>query len=288
MSSHTVAVSSLAAASSFLFVPATRPERIIKALASGAHAVIVDLEDAVSMSDKFDARRHLETVLSALSASQRLRMLVRINASGTPWYADDLVVCARLTALGLGGVMLAKAESGTILAAAAETLGSGCALVPLVESVAGLDAIDAMARVPQVLRLAFGHLDFQVDAGLACDVEDTELVPVRLALVLASRRAGIPAPIDGVTVDTKNAVRLQQDAKRALRGGFGGKMCIHPNQVALVNAAFSPTVDELSRARRILAAFETAGGGVCTLDGHMIDAPVLKMARRTLASSVVI
>ena len=275
--------SPLAAACSFLFVPATRPERIGKALASGAEAVIVDLEDAVAPQNKPAGRQHLNDAFSTLDATQRARLLVRINAPGTAWHADDVATVARLSTLGLGGVMVSKAESPEALVAVAQAVEPACALVPLIESVAGLDAVDALARCSQVLRLAFGHLDFQADAGLACDAHEAELVPVRLAIVLASRRAGLAAAIDGVTVDTQDAARLQADAQRARRGGFGAKLCIHPAQAAVVNAAFKSTPAELDWARRVQAAFDAAGGGVFTLDGRMVDAPVLLLAQRTLA-----
>jgi citrate lyase subunit beta/citryl-CoA lyase len=165
----------------------------------------------------------------------------------------------------------------------AQAIGPGCALLPLIESVAGLDGADALAAAPQVVRLVFGNLDFQADAGLACDADEAELLPVRLALLLASRRADRVAPVDGVTVDTQDSARLQRDVARSRRGGFGAKLCIHPAQVALVNAAFAPSDAEIAWARRVLAAFEAAGGGVFKLDGRMVDAPVLRLAQRTLA-----
>jgi len=273
----------LSAARSFLFVPASRPERYAKALASGADAVIVDLEDAVAPDEKAAARDALVQAFAALDAAPRARLLVRVNAAGTPWHADDLTALRGLAAQGLGGVMLPKAESAAVLAKVAAAVGPGCALVPLVESVAGLDAVDALAASPRVLRLAFGHLDFQADAGLACEADETELVPVRLALVLASRRAGRAAPIDGVSPGTQDATRVAADAARGRRGGFGAKLCIHPAQVAAVNDAFAPGPAELDWARRVLAGFEAAGGGVFSLEGRMVDAPVLRLAQRTLA-----
>ena len=157
------------------------------------------------------------------------------------------------------------------------------ATVPLVESAEGVAALDTMARAPQVLRLAFGHLDFQADAGLACGVDESELVPVRLALVLASRRAALPAPVDGVSPGTQDTVQLASDAARGRRGGFGGKLCIHPAQVMVVNAAFTPSAAEIDWAQRVVTGFAAAGGGVFSLDGRMVDAPVLLLAQRTLA-----
>ena len=273
---------SLALARSFLFVPATRPERYAKALASGADAVIIDLEDAVAPADKTAARQLLAQAWPGLPAAQRGRVLVRLNASGTAWHDNDL---AMLGTLGVLGVVLPKAESSADLARVAAAVGPECALLPMIESVAGLDAIDVLARSPGVARLAFGNLDFQADAGMACGPDEPELMAVRLALVLASRRAALAAPVDGVTAGTQDAAQLQCDALRSRRGSFGGKLCIHPSQVAGVNAAFTPSPAEIDWARRVLAAFEAAGGGVFSLDGRMVDAPVLLLAQRTLAQS---
>ena len=275
-------MSELARARSFLFVPANRPERFVKALASGADAVIIDLEDAVPVADKAAARENLASVLIGFTAHERARLVLRINASGTLWHDEDLRALG--TAMpALAGVMLAKAETVESLLRVANAVGPTCALIPLVESVAGLDAADALALAPQVLRLAFGNLDFQADAGMACGPDEAELVPVRLALALASRRANRVAPVDGVTPGLQEYAQLEIDVQRSRRSGFGAKLCIHPSQVAIVNAAFAPTAGELDWAQRVLQAFELAGGGVFSLDGRMIDAPVLRLAQQTLA-----
>ena len=269
-------------ACSFLFVPATQPERLPKALASGADLVIADWEDAVAPADKERARTALADALTALPAPQRARLLVRINSEATPWFAADLQALAQLTAQGLAGAVVPKAERAQTLQAVARAAGPQAALVPLVESVAGLAAADALAAAPQVARLAFGHLDFQVDAGMACAEDEQELLPVRMALVLASRRAGLAAPIDGVTVDPRNPERMGRDAERARRMGFGGKLCIHPAQVPVLHAAFDPDEAAVTHAQRVRQALEQAGGGVCVLDGRMVDAPVLAQAEQTL------
>jgi citrate lyase subunit beta/citryl-CoA lyase len=271
---------SLALARSFLFVPATRPERFAKALASGADAVIIDLEDAVAPREKAQARQGLAQAWAGLSGAERARMLVRVNAGNTAWHGDDLDL---LVGLGAAGVVLPKAEHAAQLSHVAAVLGPACVLVPLIESVAGLDAADTLARCPQVLRLAFGNLDFQADAGLACGPDEAELTAVRLALLLASRRARLPSPIDGVTAGTQDTAQLARDLQRSRSGGFGAKLCIHPAQVAAVNAAFTPSAAEIDWARRVVAASEAAGGGVVSLDGRMVDAPVLRLAQRTLA-----
>ncbi|MET3494665.1 HpcH/HpaI aldolase/citrate lyase family protein [Variovorax boronicumulans] len=276
--------SPLTLARTFLFVPADRPERHARALATGTGGVIVDLEDAVAPERKVSAREGLAVSFAALPDAGRRRLLVRINASGTPWHDDDRTAVAALVAQGLiAGVVLPKAERADDLRLLAEAVGPDGLLVPLIESAVGLAAVYELAAAPQVLRLAFGNLDFQADVGLACDADEAELVPVRLALLLATRRAGLSAPIDGVTADWRNAQRLAADTARARRGGFGAKLCIHPDQVAPVHAALGPSTDELAWARRVIDAIRSAGGGVVSLDGRMVDAPVVRLAERLLA-----
>lgn len=275
--------SPLALARTFLFVPADRPERYARALAAGPGAVIIDLEDAVAPGSKVAARAALADGFAALDRADRGRTLVRVNAFATPWHEEDRALVAQLSAQGLGGVVFPKAENAADLGPMAEAVGTGGVLIPLIESARGLDAVDAIAALPRVLRLAFGHLDFQVDLGLSCGPDELELTSVRLALVLASRRADLALPIDGVTVDWKDGVRMQGDSSRARRGGFGAKLCIHPSQVAIVQAALGPTPDELAWAKRVVAAAEAAAGGVVNLDGRMVDMPVVLQARRLLA-----
>lgn len=272
----------VAFARSFLFVPGSRPERFAKALESGAGSVILDLEDAVPMEQKGAARDHLANRLPGFDKAQLARILVRINAVDTAWHSDDLRLLAEWTAQGLAGVMVPKSEAASVMNSAAATLGPDAILVPLVESLAGLDAIDLLARAPRVARLAFGHLDFQLDLGMRCSVDEAELGSARFALVAASRRARLPAPIDGVTTDTGNQERLLIDSQRARAIGFGGKLCIHPAQVAAVNETFSPSASEVEWARRVLAGAQANEGQAFTLDGRMVDLPVIRLAQDTL------
>lgn len=272
----------LAHATSWLFVPANRPERIAKALASGADAVIVDLEDAVAPQEKETARAALLAVFETLSLAQRQRVLVRINANVTSWFEGDVNALQKLVAQGAAGAMLPKAEDAPSIALLQAALGSQGVVVPIIESVWGLQRIDEIASAPNVLRLAFGHLDFQVDAGMSCGPDEAELIPVRLAVVLASRRAQLAAAIDGVTVNTQDAAVVRADAERAVRGGFGGKLCIHPMQVAQVNVAYTPNDAQYQSAIQILSASDAAGGGVCVVNGRMVDAPVIALAQKTM------
>ncbi|WP_029528107.1 HpcH/HpaI aldolase/citrate lyase family protein [Polaromonas glacialis] len=272
----------VARARSLLFVPASRPDRFPKALESGAGCVILDLEDAVAPDHKKSARDQLSERLVDMSPAQLARIVVRINAAGTPWHDDDLRLLRDWTAKGIAGVVVPKAETTEVLRAAAAALGPKAAIVALVESLAGLDAVDELASMEQVVRLAFGHLDFQLDLGMRCAAEEAELTCARFALVAASRRAQLPPPIDGVTTDTGNRERLLADVRRARAFGFGGKLCIHPAQVAPVNETFAPTLNEIEWARRVIQAAQVHSGEAFSLDGRMVDLPVIRLAEKTL------
>jgi citrate lyase subunit beta/citryl-CoA lyase len=256
---------------SLLFVPGARPERFDKALAAGASAVIVDLEDAVAPADKDAAR----AALAAWLRPER-PVIVRINGADTPWFGDDLALCGRP---GVAAVMCPKAERADTLATL--RAAGAPALLPLVESAAGLAALGALAAAPGVWRLVFGSIDLQLDLGLRDATED-ELLPFRLQLVLASRLAGIAAPIDGVSTALGDEQQLRDDVQRARRLGFAGKLCIHPRQVALVNRHLAPSADETAWAQRVLAAAGAAGGAAVAVDGKMVDKPVLLRAEAIL------
>lgn len=270
--------SSLQLARSFLFVPGHRPERFAKALASGADAVIVDFEDAVPLDAKAAARDALLAAWPALDVAQRARLLVRVNPAGTPWHAADLAAVAQLP--DLGAVMLPKAESAQQIEAVWRAAQRP--VLPLIESAEGVGQMDPIARAPGVLRLGLGHIDLQADLGMSCGPDEAELAPIRVALVVASRRAGLPAPVDGVTTATTDADVLARDAQRSRRFGLGAKLCIHPAQVAGVHQALVPTEAECDWARRVLAAEVEARGGAFSVDGKMVDPPVLLLARKIL------
>ncbi len=258
-------------ARSLLFVPASRPEHFDKALAAGADVVIVDLEDAVAPHEKERARAALAAWLDPARP-----VLVRINAVDTPWFGEDLALCAHP---GVAAVMLPKAEHIDDLA---RLRAAGAAqLVPLIESAAGMAALATIAAAPGVQRLAFGSIDLQVDLGMRDALED-ELLYFRSRLVLASRLAGLQAPVDGVSTSLDDAERLRVDVLRARRLGFGGKLCIHPRQVEGVNRHFAPSEAEQAWARRVLEAAAAAAGAAVALDGRMIDKPVILRAQAIL------
>jgi len=260
---------------SYLFVPGDRPERFDKALASGADAVILDLEDAVPVPAKEAAREAVLRWLSARTFAASPQIVVRINAVGTPQHAADVDACRH----GVHAVVLPKSERVDDLARLAQAL-PGVALLPLIETAVGFAAALELARAPAVQRLVFGSIDFQHDLGI--DGEGEELLFFRSQLVLYSRLALLAAPVDGVSIVLDDAALIHTEALRARRLGFGAKLCIHPKQITPVHAAFAPTAAQLDWARRVIAAADAAGGAAVALDGAMVDRPVILRAQALL------
>ncbi len=260
---------------SYLFVPGNRPERFAKALAAGADAVIVDLEDAVPTAEKDAARA---AVASWLSPARPV--LVRVNAVDTVHFRADLELCRHA---GVAGVVLPKAErldDPDLLAVTDATKP----LLPLIETAQGLWNAPAIARTAGVQRLLFGSIDFQGDLNIRGDDGD-QLLFFRSQLVWVSRVAGLGSPVDGVTTAINDAALVRADTLRARRLGFGGKLCIHPRQLAVVHAGFAPDAEELAWANRVLAAAAEADGAAVAVDGRMVDRPVVQRAEEILAEA---
>jgi citrate lyase subunit beta/citryl-CoA lyase len=254
---------------SYLFVPGNRPDRFDKACATRAHAVIVDLEDAVPAADKERARAALAHWLTP----QR-QVLVRVNAADTPWFAEDVRACGQP---GVSGIVLPKAERADDVERVAAACRSAPVL-PLIESAQGAWNALAVARAGNVKALLFGSLDYQADLGIS----DDDLLHARSQIVLVSRVAGLEPPVDGVTPAIDDPELLRRDCHRSRQLGFAGKLCIHPSQVDIVNACFAPTADEVAWARRVVDAFERAHGSAVQVDGRMVDRPVLLKAQAIL------
>jgi len=250
-----------------LFVPACRPERFGKAALSGADGIILDLEDAVAAQDKNRARASLDRDFTTKP------VLVRINAAGTPWHEADLNAVA---ALQPAAILLPKAEDPAVIDDIAARLAGRVPILALIETAAGLANARALAACRDVVRLAFGSVDFCADMG-SHHLRDI-LLPARFELVLASRLAGIAPPLDGVTLNLDDPVSCHADALHARTLGMTGKLCIHPRQAEPVLRAFALSGTEIAWAARVLAC----GEGVARLDGEMVDEPVRRRARRIM------
>lgn len=262
-------------AKSLLFVPGDREDRLPKALASDAGAVIVDLEDAVRPGDKPRARRAVAAFLGTRPAGA---VLLRINAVGSDWYAEDIALAAHA---GVAGVVVPKADSAALARVRADVPAP---LWPLVETASGLQDLPAMARTPGVARMLLGSIDLALDLSLDAVHPGGQamLDTARYHLVTASAAAGLAAPVDGVFTDIGDAAGLASAAAHARACGMGGMMCIHPGQAAGVNAAFAPAPERIAWARRVLAAAEDESGAF-RFEGQMIDKPVLDRAARLLS-----
>jgi citrate lyase subunit beta/citryl-CoA lyase len=259
----------------YLFVPATRLDRVAKAWASGCDAVIVDLEDAVAEADKAAARD------AVVAAAFERPPFVRINARGTPFHDADLAAVAGLASLA--GVVLPMVESAEDVAAVAAVLPEGTEVVALVETPIALRRIDDVLACPGLDRVAFGSTDWC--AALGVERSAAVLALPRAVLAVAAAAAGLPPPIDGPYLALDDDTGLAGDVADARALGLRAKLCIHPRQVPVVRDGLRPSAADVDQARALLAAAEEAGGGVFRWQGMMVDEPVLAAARDLVAEA---
>src|SRR5688500_48337 len=283
---------------SFLFAPGNVARRVEKAFTLEADAVILDLEDSVAISDKVATRKQVRI---ALEKKGQARVYVRINAPSMPLCYGDLVDTLQP---GIDGVVVPKIESAAdlhaidwVMAALERERGipeGSLDLMPLIETAAGVQRVDRVLQARnlrpykgawRVKRVAFGAADYANDVGLAPTLEEAELAGARERIVLASRAAGMENPIDSPWFHFKEAAAFERALERSRRGGFQGRLCVHPDQLAPVNRAYLPGEEELERARRIVAAFreaEARGEAAVQVDGLMVDYPIMHRAQALL------
>lgn len=272
---------------SLLFVPGDRPERFAKAAASGADALILDLEDAVAPGAKPAARAAVAEHLRG--PRDGAAVFVRVNPLGTVLCDEDL---AALTGLRPAAIVLPKAEGAASVRALQDRLavaGIAAPILPIAtETPAAIFQLGSYAGCGVPLAgLTWGAEDLPAAIGAATSREDdgrfTPPYELARSLTLFGAHAAGVAAIETVYPAFRDLDGLDAYARRAARDGFTGMMAIHPTQVATINAAFTPTDDQVAHARRVIAAFDAApGAGVLQLDGKMIDAPHLVQARRLL------
>jgi citrate lyase beta subunit len=278
-----------------LYVPASDRGKLAKIPELDASAFILDLEDATALASKCKARRNAADALARLL--HKTRLWVRVNAPRTEFFADDIEA---VTVLGLDGIVLPKAESAEDVSAVEGLVTTleglrglrpgSIGLIPTIETVRGLAALDEIATAsPRIRCLGFGAGDFSLDVGLdwpSAGSLSATVLNAKVAVVLASRRAGLARPHDSVYPDFRDLEALRTEAVQARELGFGGKHAIHPGQVPVIRRAFLPTVEEVKRAREVVEAFEhSEREGIANLDvgGRFVDYPVAESARRTLA-----
>ena len=276
---------------SLLFAPGNHARRVEKALSLAADGVILDLEDAVAVSEKLATRA---LVVGAYNGPRHGKLYVRVNALSTEWCYADLVAIVHA---GLDGIILPKTESADELKSADWVIGSlererglkpgSIDLIPIIETAKGIQALSAICGAgTRASTVAFGAGDFTLDLAMVWSRDESELLPHRAACVVACRAAGMNPPLDTVWADLRDTEGFALSAQRAAALGFQGKMCIHPDQISVTNAAFTPDAATVAKARRVIAAFDDAekqGLASIQLDGQFIDYPIVQRARQVLA-----
>jgi citrate lyase beta subunit len=261
---------------SLLFAPGSDERKLAKALSSAADAVVCDLEDAVAPGDKEAARIVVRGALAG--APPGPTRLVRINAAGTPWFEDDLAFAATLE---LDAIVLPKASPESV-----ELVGSaGPPVVAIVETAMGLRQAFEIASERRVAALVLGAVDLGAEVGLEPRPDALEIVYARSKVAIDSAAAGIRGPFDVVHLDLYDQAGLEAQCRLARALGFRGKACIHPDQIATINTIFSPSDQEVEWARNVVASFEAQSEGVLSVNGTMVDKPVVERARRILAEA---
>ncbi|MFA9417433.1 CoA ester lyase [Natrinema sp. HArc-T2] len=264
---------------SVLFSPGDQPELMRKAAVSDADVVVFDLEDAVAPADKSDARDAVREVLAGLDSE--CEVAVRVNPIGLGAMTDLEMI---LEGPRPNSVMLPKAEAAADVQRIQARLGEASASLPvlaLIESAAGVLRADEIAAVDATDALLFGAEDLAADIGATRTSEGTEVLYARERTVIAASAADIDA-IDIVYTDYGDTDGLREETAFARQLGYDGKMAIHPEQVSVINNAFTPSDDDIEWAERVLAAHERTDAGVFEVDGEMIDAPLIAQAERIL------
>ena len=277
-----------------LFVPGNRPDRVDKAVKTSADAVIIDLEDAVALTEKEASRSKVRDKI--LEHAER-KIIVRVNSLDSPFFQGDL---AEVITGNLACLMVPKVENAAHVREINENLlkvekekgivQGAVSIIPLIESAGAVQNIFQIAtektEPSRIYCVAFGAADYTLDMGIEITREGTELSYPRSRIAVASRAAKIEPPLDTpFMMDLKDMEALKVDAGRAKQLGFQGKLCIHPNQIEPCHAIFSPAKEEILYAERVVQVFEEAekeGSAAILLDGKFIDYAVVERARRIL------
>ena len=278
---------------SYLFAPGNHERRVEKALGLGADVVILDLEDAVAISEKKSTR---ELINKTLEQPRNCAVFVRVNAYDTEFCYGD--ICS-IVSENLDGIVLPKLESLEDLQSIDWLLGNleqeralpngSIDLMPIIETAVGLVNIREIARADtRVKRLAFGGGDYTRDLGMEWTLKEDELLPVRSEMVLASRFGKLEPPVDTVFIHIKEHDAFRSSCSNISGLGFQGKMCIHPDQVPVTNETFTPDPEEVKWSQRVIDEFakaEKAGIASIQIDGYFVDYPIVEKAQRTVDSA---
>lgn len=265
-------------ARSLLFVPGHRPDRFEKALDSNADLVCIDLEDAVPVAQKADARSAVCEFLARCEPRVLERLVIRISAATSDEGRADLhaLSSARLPAR----LMLAKTENAEEIAEAAGLLGQPVRWIALIESASGLLGMEAICRDSVLDAVMFGGGDFAAQVGAEFAWEPLLWARSQMAVIAAAYRLPV---IDVPFLDVRDPQGLESETRRVAALGFSAKAAIHPAQIDAIHRGFAPTAEALGQAREIVRAFEQAQGGAVVVDGRMVDQPIVDSARKLIA-----
>lgn len=272
----------------YLFCPGNHPRKVEKVFVSGTDVVILDLEDAVAISEKPATRA---VAVEALKHPRRCRGYVRVNAYDTEFCYGDI---SEIVGPWLDGIVLPKLESVDDLRSVDWLVGNlererGMAvgsidIMPIIETAKGQDAARDIARAgTRIKRLSFGAGDYTKDLGMEWSLAETELAGMRSEMVVASRVGELEPPIDTVFIHIREHDSFLDSCNLVRDLGFQGKLCIHPDQVPVANSAFTPTAEQLAFAHKVIDAFaeaEATGSASIQIDGYFVDYPIVDKAQR--------
>ena len=276
-------IKSMSHTKTWLFVPATRIDRVEKAFASGADAVIVDLEDAVAQADKAQARAALKDYYIAQHEAKSYRPIwLRINQASSAEFAKDLALCQQLPKLA--GVLLAKAEQAADIEKVNQE--TGLPVIAVIENAIGLYRADEIAEAHGMVAFSYGFLDLCNDLQVQVGTASADIIAnqIRYQLILTSKVHQLLAPIDSVYVDFNDSAGLHKRVQLWSQMGMSGMLCIHPKQVDIVKEALQPTESEIEFAQRVVAEYESSGQAIFKIDGNMVDAPVIERSYHLLSN----
>jgi citrate lyase subunit beta/citryl-CoA lyase len=265
---------------SFLFAPGSNEKLIVKALNSSADAVIIDLEDAVAVAEKENAR----AIAVSISIMPRNKPLyIRVNSAKCSFFSEDL---ASIIEANIDGIVLPKCEEADEILKVISVIKKNLDIIPLIESAAGLTNLKEIGTASKnISRFAFGAIDYTLDIGAKYTKSGLELLYPRSYMVIVSKVMGLLPPVDTVFPDLKDEKGLRDETVHIKNLGLFGKLAIHPKQISVINEIFTPAEDEIAEARKIVDAFnvsEKQGIASIELDGQFIDYPVYKKAQLLL------
>ena len=280
---------------SWLFVPATRPERFDKAANSGADAVIIDLEDAVESADKPQAREHIAEYVAQYDKRKTDRAEVALKSGTTELWlrlnndahlTEDLVLCQSLAEHEvISGIVLPKVTKASQVELIFESLK--LPVVAQIESAQGISQLEAIAQSEGLMALSYGRLDIsnELDLTAGSQAEQDFFTHLRIQIRLVSQAHNLTAPIESIYADFKNETAMKATAGYVSDLGFSGMLCIHPRQVNIANQAFKASDSQLAFATKVIEYYQKTGDSIFAIEGVMVDLPVILQCQRLLQQS---